>query len=149
MAARLVAKRNNNGTTMWHALYLAVEDAELRRIDQIISGIDRDEGRPNFFKVRSGIIIVRSLQRVEHIVCVIRLHNLLHEFVEDFIRFRECRRFLSSQDWIAAHEPEHLRGGAQARWVRLVVAAVPGRIVANGIDDYAAPGAVASGNLRR
>ena len=73
----------------------------------------------------------------------------LDEFVENLVCFRQRRRFFLAQDGIAAHEPKHFRRGAQARRLRFVFAAVPRGIVADRVDDHAAPGAIASGNLRR
>ena len=58
VAARFVAHRDHNRPTVRDALDLALEDAELGWIDQIIGGIDRKKRDANFLKIRTGIIIV-------------------------------------------------------------------------------------------
>ncbi len=71
------------------------------------------------------------------------------EFVENFVGFREGGRFVLAKDWVAAHQPEHLRGGAQAGRLGFIFAAVPSRVVPDRVDDDTAPAAVATGDLRR
>ena len=77
------------------------------------------------------------------------LDNSSTNLSSDFVGFRERRRFFLAQNRIAAHQPEHLRGGAQTLRLRGVIAAAPFGIVADRVDDHPAPGAVASGDLRR
>ena len=149
MAARFIAERNHDCAAVRDALDLAFKDAELRRIDQVIGRIDCQQRRLGFFKVGSWIIIARSFQRVEHIICVISLDDLLDKLVENFICFRKRRRVLLTQHWIAAHEPQHLGGSAQTRCLRSILATVPGGIIANRVDDDATPRAIAPGDLSR
>ena len=77
VTARFVAERNHDGAAFWNALDLAFENPQLGRIDQIVGGIDREQWRANFFQVRAGVVIVRRLQCVEHIVRVIRVDDLI------------------------------------------------------------------------
>src|SRR5438876_12024144 len=58
MAARFVAERNYDCTAFWHALDFALKNPKLRRIDQIVGGINREQRRANFFEVWPGIVIV-------------------------------------------------------------------------------------------
>src|SRR5213082_4200583 len=58
VTAGFVAQRNQHRAALWHPFDLALEDPELRGIDQIVGGIDRQEWGANFFQVRTGIIIV-------------------------------------------------------------------------------------------
>ena len=57
VAARFVAHGNHNSATVRDALYLALEDTELRRIDKVVGGIDREKRGTDFFKVRTGIVV--------------------------------------------------------------------------------------------
>src|SRR6266480_592619 len=133
---------NYQRATMWNAFDFAFENSELGWIDQIIRGIDRKQWRANFLQVWTGIVIARRVQCVEDIVGIVGLHNVGDEFVQNFIRFREGGCFFLSQRWVAAHEPKHFGGGAQTRRLRFVFATAPSRIIADGIDDDATPGAV-------
>jgi hypothetical protein len=54
VAARFIAQWDDHGATFWHAFDLALENAELWRIDQVISGVDRQQRRTNFLKVGPG-----------------------------------------------------------------------------------------------
>src|SRR5437016_1932892 len=107
MSASFVTQRNYNRAPLRHALDLALEDSQLRRIDQIVGGIYGEKRRADFFQTRARIVIVGSLESVKNIIRVARLEIIGDEFVERFIRFRERRRILLAQDWIAAHEPKH------------------------------------------
>ena len=69
--------------------------------------------------------------------------------VDLLVGLRERRRSALPDDGIAAHQPQHLRGRAQALRLRGVVAALPLRIVADRVDRDAPPDAVAAGDLRR
>src|SRR4051812_9777765 len=55
--AGLVARWNNKGAPVRHAFDLALEDLQLRRIDQVIGRVDREQRRTNFFQVRARIVI--------------------------------------------------------------------------------------------
>ena len=54
VAARLVAQRNHDRAAVRHALDLALENAELGRIDQVVGGIDGQKRRADFFEVGPG-----------------------------------------------------------------------------------------------
>src|SRR5438552_17468374 len=101
MAARFVAERNYDCTAFWHALDLALKNPKLRRIDQIVGGINREQRRANFFEVWPGIVIVCSFERVEHVIGVGGFHVAADELVERLICFREGGRLVLSQPRIA------------------------------------------------
>ena len=58
VAARFVAEWNHDRAAVRHTLDLALEDAELGRIDQVVGRIDGEKRCANFFQVRSGIVIM-------------------------------------------------------------------------------------------
>ena len=58
VAARFVARRNHDRASLRDALDLALENAELGRIDQVVGGIDGEKRRTDFFQIRSRIVIM-------------------------------------------------------------------------------------------
>ena len=89
VTARFVACRDDDGASVRNALDLALENPEFGRINQIIGGVDCQKLCLDFFQIRAWIIIVLSLKRIEHIVCIISLDDLLHELVQNFVCFRK------------------------------------------------------------
>ena len=94
VAARFVAEWNHDCASFRNALNLTLKDPKLGRIDQVVGGINSEKRRTNFFKIQPGIVIASSFKRVQNIICVVGLNDLLNEFVQDFIRFCERRRVL-------------------------------------------------------
>ena len=70
VAARLRAEWDDDGAPFRDSRDLALEDAQLRRIDQIVGGVDRQQRRANLFQVRSRVIVVRRLDLIEDVICV-------------------------------------------------------------------------------
>ena len=89
VAACLVTQRNHDRPSFRDTLDLTLEDPKLGRIDQVVGGIDGQKRCTNFFKVRSGIIIMSSFERVQNVVCIVSLDDLFNEFVQDFVCFRK------------------------------------------------------------
>ena len=58
VTARFIAHWDDDGTALGNALDLALEDSKLRRIDEIVGGINREKRRVNFFQIRAGIVVV-------------------------------------------------------------------------------------------
>src|SRR5436190_22186779 len=58
MAARFVAEGDDDRPAARDTLDLALKNPKLRRIDQIVGGINREQRRANFFEVWPGIVIV-------------------------------------------------------------------------------------------
>ena len=149
VSARLVAQRNHDGAAFRDSFDLALENSKLRRVDQVVGGIDRQEWCANFFQARAGIVIARGFQRVEDIVGVVGLQMVGDKLVEGFVSLFEIGRFFLAQNRIAAHEPEHFSRGVETWRLRRIFTAFPIRIVPDRVDEDAAPDAVPSGNLRR
>src|SRR5439155_4526337 len=57
VATRFVAEWKDHRTTVRNALNFPFENSKLWWIDQIVGGIDREQRRPNFFQVRTRIVI--------------------------------------------------------------------------------------------
>ncbi len=93
MAARFVAEWNDQRATVRNALDFAFENSKLGWIDQIVRGIDREQRRPNFFQVRTRIVIAGCFKGVKDIVRVVGFDDLLDELVERFIGLCERWRF--------------------------------------------------------
>ena len=147
VAAGLVGRGHDDGFAVFDAFDFAFEHAQFGRIDQIVRKVDRQQWRLDFFKIGSGIIVVRSFQRVEDVVGVHCSHRAIDGSIEDFIRAGQCWRFFLSLDGIVAHEEERFGGETQAVRLGFVFALLPFGISADVIDDHATPNAVASGNL--
>ena len=73
---------------MRNPLDFALENSKLGRVDEIISEIDREQWRANFFQVRPGIIIMRGFERVEHVIGVVGFQDVRRRIC------RELRPFL-------------------------------------------------------
>src|SRR5256885_12240214 len=68
VAAGLRTQWDDNGTTLRDALDPALEDAELGRIDEVIRRIDREKRCANLLQVRPGIVVVRGLNLIQHVI---------------------------------------------------------------------------------
>jgi hypothetical protein len=149
VAARALARREEDEPAARDAPDLALGDAQLRRVDEVVGGVHRDERSGDARERRPGVVVARRLQRVEHVVRVGGLHEPCDVGVEGLVRRGERRRLLLPQRGVRAHEPQHLRRGPQGRRLLGVVAAAPRRIAADRVGDDAPPGAVPAGDLRR
>ena len=131
------------------AAYLVLENAELGRVDQIVGEVHREERRANRLEPRAGVVVLRRLERIEHVVRVVLLHVFGDERLERFVGSRESRPRELTLDGIAPEKEQRLCRGAEARRLRLVVATFPRRIVANRVDDDAPPHPVSPRDLGR
>ena len=61
VAAAVGCEWNENGAAVGQAFDLALQDAEFRRVDEIVGPIQRQQGRTNLVEVRSGVVIPGSL----------------------------------------------------------------------------------------
>src|SRR5687767_4364851 len=139
VAGGTVARRYRDRAPFGDARNLALEDLQLRRIDDVVGEVDRDQRRLDLLEPRTRIVIARRFERVEDVVGVAAAHVVLHVGVDDRVGAGERRRLALPTDGIAADEPQHLSDGAQTLRLRRVVAVFPLRIAANGIDRNAAP----------
>src|SRR5205823_9056196 len=85
VAAGLVAEWKHDRAPFRYALDFALENSQLRWIDQIVREIDREQWRADFFQARAGIVIARGFEGVEHVVRVAALEIIGDEFVQDLI----------------------------------------------------------------
>ena len=113
MAASLRARRDDEGGAALHAFDLALEDAELRWIDEIVSEVHRDEGRANAFEPGRRVLVPGCADLVEHVVRVLLAPCIRRVLGEHLVCLRECRHLLLPQQRIAAHEKDQRSGGAQ------------------------------------
>jgi hypothetical protein len=74
VAARLRSHRDREGAAARHALDLALQNAELRRIDEVVGEVDRDERRADLLQSRCGIVVARRFQLVQQIIRVSAAH---------------------------------------------------------------------------
>jgi hypothetical protein len=143
VSARLRAQGDDDRPPPRHALDLALQDAELRWIDEVVGGIHRHQRHLDFFQVGTGIVVTRRLELIQRVVRIGRLHRRFDCRVQRRIALGEGRHRLLAQGRIAGHEMQHLDRGAQARRLRGIVAATPIRIAPDGVDNDAAPDAIA------
>src|SRR5580692_2916876 len=66
----LFRSRQQKKSSILYALDLALGDAEFRRIDEIIRGIDEHHLGANGLQFRGGIVVARGVYRIEKIVGV-------------------------------------------------------------------------------
>src|SRR5205814_7657702 len=78
VSSSLGAGRQYDRTTSEHAFDLALQDAQLRRIDEIVGGIYRDQWCANLLEIRSGVVVPRCLDLVEKVVRVVGLQRQGH-----------------------------------------------------------------------
>jgi hypothetical protein len=57
MAQGLVSRGNENRATLLHPRHLAFHDLELRRIEQIVCKVDREESRLDLLEVRPWVVV--------------------------------------------------------------------------------------------
>ena len=63
-----IADGNQDILPAFHALDLAFQDSQFRRVDLIVGRVDRNQRRLDRLEVGRGIVIARSVKRIEHIV---------------------------------------------------------------------------------
>src|ERR1700692_2387098 len=125
VSAGLRAKGYDYRASVRDAFNLALKDAKLRRVDEIVRGVHRYERCANGAERRTGVIVARRLHGVEHIVRIRGFSKVDYEIIERRIRLRARRRRRLAQYRIAAHEPEHLGGGVQAWGLNGIIGAAP------------------------
>ena len=76
VAAGLVGGGKDDGFGVGEAFDLALEDAELRGIDEVVGGVDGEERRANFLEVRAGVVVARGFELVEEVVRVVGLQRV-------------------------------------------------------------------------
>src|SRR5688572_29609125 len=104
MTARLVADRDQNITPPLYAFDLPLQNSQLRWIDLIISRVDRDERRFDTLEIRSGIVIARGIERIQHVVGVRARELSSHLIVEETIGRVPRRRLLVPLQRATGHE---------------------------------------------
>ena len=73
MSTGLRAEWNHHCATAADTRDFALENAELRRIDEIVGRVHREERCANIGQRRTRIVIAGRLHRIEHIVRIISL----------------------------------------------------------------------------
>ena len=109
VAGRLVAQRQHDRAAFRHALDLALEDLQLRRVDEVVRGVHGQERRLDLLEAGTGIVVARRFERVEDVVGVAGLDVVRDVLVDLAIGVGERRRCLLPEDRVAAHQPQHLR----------------------------------------
>src|SRR5665213_1281283 len=64
MPARLVALGDEDGFAALYPADFAFEDSQVRRVDQIVGGIDRQQRRPDRLQCRPRVIIARAFDGI-------------------------------------------------------------------------------------
>ncbi len=99
----MLAEGDDHRVAVRHSLDLAFQNAELRGIDQIVSGVHCEEGRVDLLERRSRVVVLRRLDLVQHVigidVCVGDIG------VDHAVGGSERGCFLLTQDRVATHEP--------------------------------------------
>ena len=70
VAGGLVAERQHHRASPGHADDFLLEDLQLRRIDEIVGGVHRQERSLDLLEIRPRIVVAGRLQRVEDVVGV-------------------------------------------------------------------------------
>src|SRR5262245_6999466 len=68
MAARLFGDRHQHKSTVFHAFDLALQDAELRRVYEVVRGVDREKRRTDRLQLWRGIVVARRVVPVRGVV---------------------------------------------------------------------------------
>src|SRR5436190_12811735 len=134
MAARVAARRDEDIAPALHALDLALEDPQLRRVALVVGRVDRDERRADALEARRRVVVVRGFPLVQDVVGV-AAEGLCQALRDErvgllargrllVVRLRPARRGDAELDEYPLDSPGLL----------LVVAAVPVRVVADRVD---------------
>jgi hypothetical protein len=65
VAVGRVARRDGHRLALGHAPDLALEDAQLRQVDQVVGEVDRQQRRGEPLQVRRGVVVARGLDLVQ------------------------------------------------------------------------------------
>src|SRR5262249_53723370 len=149
VAAGLVAARDDQGAAAGDEPDRAFEDAQLGRVDQVVLEVDRQQRGLDSGEGGGGGVVRGGLQGGEGGSCVHRGQGARDGLVEGPVGGLAGGCLLLALDGVAGHQEQHLGGGAEARGLLGVVAAEPGGVAADRVDDHPPPCAVAAGDLGR
>src|SRR6185503_14739027 len=103
MPASLIRNRQQHVSTVLHALDLSFHYSQLRRIDQIISRVNRDQLCFDLFEHWSRVILTRRVEVVERVVGIASHYTTLHPVLVEFICRITSRRLFVPQQRRASH----------------------------------------------
>ena len=147
MAAGLLARGDQQQLAVLHALQLALHDAGLGRVALVVGRIDGEQRRRDALEARRGVVVARGVPIVEEVVGVGLGRGrdaLLQQLVGQLAR---RRLLLVGQRAADGGDAEEHIGHAEGLRLLGVVAALPRRIVAHGVDDHAPHHPVAARHL--
>ena len=147
--ARVAARRDEHGAPVLHALDLALEDSELRRVALVVGGVDRDERRADAFQKRRRVVVVRGFPLIQDVVGV-AAEGLREALRDDRVGLLARGRLLVVRLRSARGGDSELnQDPLHAARLRAVVAPVPLRVVADGVGEHPAQHPVAARHLSR
>jgi len=123
-------------------------DAEFRRVDEVVCGVDPEDGSGDGRELRRGVVVARGVDVVEEVVGI-GVGDVAGDDAVDvgFGLSAGGVVFLELERSAARDDDQVARAAETFRWFGGVLTVLPGGIVADGLHRHVAPHAVAAGEL--